>query len=97
MVAMTKTVHDLRNEIRTAVGRFERETSSGFTKETLAAICEAVGHDVDDAGRLPPKGEMRAGILAAIDEDEGEDDRVDRSLRKAELEAIAATLDPDRS
>jgi hypothetical protein len=87
---MAKTVQDLRNEIRVGVGRFERETSSGFTKETLAAVAGAVGHPVDDAGRLPPKGEMRASILAAVED--GDAERVDRSFRKAELAAIAAHL-----
>lgn len=84
---MAKTVDDLRNEIRVAVGRFERQVSADFTKEDLAAICEAVGERVGPKP-LPPKAEMRAAIRAGID---GIDDAADadRSFRKAELETIA--------
>ncbi|MXR50238.1 hypothetical protein GRX03_01255 [Halovenus sp. WSH3] len=87
---MANTVDDLRNEIRVAVGRFEREIAAAFTKEDLAAICEAVdcGIDLDP---LPPKGELRAGILSSVGVDA--DEPVDRSFRKAELEAIADELD----
>ena len=84
---MSPTVHDLRNEIRTSVGRFEREASAGFTKEDLAAICDAVGRGVGEKP-FPGKSEMRAAIREAVD---ALDDSVDadRSFRKAELEAIA--------
>ncbi|MHB9288830.1 hypothetical protein ACKVMT_17515 [Halobacteriales archaeon Cl-PHB] len=93
---MAPTVDDLRNEIRQSVGRFEREVSSGFTKESLAAIADAVGHDVDATGQLPPKPEMRAGILAAIGEVKTADaEAADRPFRKGELEAIAAALRAD--
>ena len=44
---MSPTVGELRNEIRTATGRFERPASTAFTKESLAAICEAVGYEID--------------------------------------------------
>lgn len=88
---VTPTVGERRNEIRTATGRFERPESTQFTKESLAAICEAVGHDID-TDRLPSKAEMRAGILRAIGEREVRSD-VDRPFRKAELDAIAAALD----
>lgn len=89
---MPPTVDERRNEIRVAVGRFEREVSSGFTKETLAAICDAVGYDIDTE-RLPTKPQMRAGILATIGELETDDpDRVRRPLRKGQLDAIAAAL-----
>jgi DNA-directed RNA polymerase specialized sigma subunit len=90
---MSPTVHELRNEIRQAVGRFERQTSTGFTKEDIAAMCEAFGHDVGE-GRLPPKSEMRAAILreSGIDDDADPDDH-ENAFRKAELEAIAAALD----
>lgn len=84
---MTPTVDDRRNEIRTAVGRFEREVSTAFTKETLAAVCGAVGEAVD-TDSLPPKPEMRARILDAIDAD-GDPDS---PFRKAQLDAIAAAL-----
>ncbi|UPV72923.1 hypothetical protein M0R89_10220 [Halorussus limi] len=89
---MSPTVDDLRNEIRTAVGRYERVESTGFTKEALAAICEAVGYDID-ANRLPSKSQMRAGILwriGELDDDDPED--APRSFRKADLEAIAEAL-----
>jgi len=90
--SMTKTVHELRNEIRQAVGRFERDISAAFTKETLAAICEAVDYDVD-TNRLPAKAQMRAGILWKVGRlDDDDPDEADRSFRKAELEAIAAAL-----
>lgn len=90
---MSPTVGERRNEIRTATGRFERPDSTPFTKESLAAICEAVGQDID-ANRLPPKSEMRAAILQAIGELETVDAaETDRPFRKAELDAIAAALE----
>lgn len=87
---MTPTVDDLRNEIRQAVGRYERVESTAFTKEALAAVCEAVGDDID-TDRLPAKSRMREGILreiGALDEETP----TDRAFRKAELEAIASAL-----
>lgn len=91
---MTRTVGELRNAIRVAVGRFEREGSPAFTKEDLAAICEAVGYEIDTAGRLPPKAEMRAGILERVDGlDDPTSDDPPSSLRKAELEAILAAVE----
>ena len=92
---MTKTVDDLRNEIRLAVDRFERPGSTAFTKESLAAICDAVGYGID-APPHPPKPEMRAKILHAIGERDTDDpSNADRPFRKAELEAIAAALQPE--
>ena len=89
---MAPTVHALRNEIRVSVGRFEREVSSGFTKETLAAICEALGEDVGD-GPYPSKEQMRASILSAVGELDSDDPAdAPSSLRKAHLEAIADAL-----
>jgi hypothetical protein len=87
---VTPTVDDRRNEIRSAVDRFEREVSTAFTKETLAAVCGAVGEDVDTE-RLPSKPEMRARILGAV-EGTDPDAATDRPFRKAELDAIAAAL-----
>ena len=88
---MSPTVGELRNEIRVAVDRFEREGSAGFTKEDLAAISEAVGHDVG-AKPFPPTAEMRAAIRERVDgldaDTEGE-----KALRKAELETLTASLD----
>ena len=89
---MSPTVDELRNEIREAVGRYERPVSTAFTKEALAAICEAVGYDID-TDRLPTKPQMRAGILFALGELETDDpDRAQRPFRKAQLELIAEAL-----
>jgi hypothetical protein len=89
---MVRTVDDLRNEIRRAVGRYERIESTAFTKEALAAICDAVNYDVD-TNRLPSKSRMRAGILWRIDVlDEDDPDSAERPFRKAELESVAAAL-----
>lgn len=89
---MSPTVDDLRNEIRVAVGRFERVDSVAFTKETLAALCDAVGYDVDHDS-LPPTPRMRAGILWRVGElDDDDPEQVGSSFRKGELEAIAVAL-----
>jgi len=86
---MAKTVDDLRNEIRVAVGRFEREVAADFTKEDLAAIADAAGEGVGPKP-LPPKAEMRVAIRRGI---EGLDDGdPDRAFRKADLEAIAVAV-----
>lgn len=86
------TVDDLRDEIRESVGRHARIESTAFTKEALAAVCEALGHDVGD-GRLPPKAEMRAAILHRLGRlDTPDPEAADRPFRKDELEAIAAAL-----
>lgn len=90
---MSPTVDELRNEIRVAVGRFEREISTAFTKEDLLTICEALGYESEGHGR-PPTAEMRAGILwKAGVLDEPDPDAVDGNFRKADLEAIAAALE----
>lgn len=89
---MAKTVDDLRNEIREAVGRYERVESTAFTKEALAALCETVGYDID-TDSLPSKSQMRAGILSTLGELETDDPELaDSPLRKAQLEAIASAL-----
>ncbi|MFT4885020.1 MAG: hypothetical protein ACI8U4_002539 [Natronomonas sp.] len=86
---MSPTVHELRNEIRSSVGRFEREVSAQFTKEELAAIAEGVGCDI--GGGRPPKGTMRADIRRQTGLDEGED--ADGSaFTKVELQMIADAL-----
>lgn len=90
-VRMAPTVDELRNEIRVAVGRYERVESTAFTKEALAAICAAVGEDVG-GGRLPPKSEMRAVIRERIDGLDDDPESAERPFRKADLEAIAAAL-----
>ena len=89
---MSPTVDELRNEIREAVGRYERPVSTAFPKEALAAICEAVGYDID-TDRLPSKPQMRAGILWKIGERDDDDPAdAEQPFRKGHLEAIAAAL-----
>ncbi|WP_227380915.1 hypothetical protein [Haladaptatus halobius] len=89
---MTQTVNELRNDIRQAVGRYERVESTAFTKEALAAICTAVNYDID-THNLPSKPQMRAGILWKIGElDDDNPEQTSNAFRKAELEAIAAAL-----
>ena len=84
---MTRTVDDLRNAIRARVGRHERVESTAFTKEALAAACTALDADVDTSP-TPPKSEMRAAILRAVDA-EGDPET---PLRKAQLLAVADAL-----
>ncbi|QKY19344.1 hypothetical protein B4589_002740 [Halolamina sp. CBA1230] len=88
---MSKTVDELRNEIRVDVGRHERLVSSGFTKEALAALCDSLDTDVETAN-IPGKDVMRRAISEeAADIDENRDQS--NGFRKGELEAIAAELD----
>ena len=90
---MSPTVGELRNEIRTATGRFERPASTAFTKESLAAICETVGYEIDTE-RLPSKAQMRAGILNEIGELDSDDpEQTQNAFRKGQLEAVAAALE----
>lgn len=89
---MPQTVDELRNEIRGAVGRYERVESTAFTKEALAALCATVSYDID-TNNLPAKPQMRAGILWKIGElDDDNPGQTARPFRKAELEAIAAAV-----
>lgn len=89
---MTRTVDELRNEIRQAVGRYEREESTAFTKEALAAICDAVDYEIP-TGNLPPKSQMRAGIRWQVGlRDDDDPDSAGGPFRKAELESIATAL-----
>lgn len=89
---MSRTVDELRNEIRLAVGRHERIESTAFTKEALAAICEAVDYRPESDGR-PSKSAMRAGILWTLDELDTDDPaEADRPFRKTELESILGAL-----
>jgi len=90
---MASTVAALRNQIRVAVGRYERQTSSAFTKEALAAICEHVDADIETEP-TPPKAEMRAAILVAIGEAPTFDPSAHESaFRKAQLQTIADALE----
>lgn len=89
---MAPTVDDIRDNIRQAVGRYERVESTAFTKEALAAICDAVDYEIDE-NRLPPKPQMRAGILHSIGElDTDDPQQAQRPFRKAQLEAISDAL-----
>ena len=89
---MSPTVHDLRNAIRGAAGRFEREVDAQFTKEELAAIADEVGYRVED-GPPPAKSRMRAGIRWRVGLSETEEAAGDGPFTKDELQAIAAHLD----
>lgn len=92
---VSRTVNELRNDIRLAVGRYERIESTSFTKEALAAICTTVNYDID-TNDLPSKPQMRAGILWKIGElDDDNPEQTEQPFRKAELEAIAAALQAD--
>lgn len=92
---MSPTVDELRNEIRVAVGRYERIESTSFTKESLAAICSALDYEIDH-DQFPATEQMRAGILWRVGVLEEDDPAaVSGSFRKAELEAIAAAVDAE--
>lgn len=93
---MGLTVKELRNEIRVAVGRFEREFNAQFTKEELAAIGEAVGYSIGE-GPLPGKEQMRSGIRWKIGVSASEADADGGAFRKAELEAIAEAVSADEA
>lgn len=88
---MSPTVHELRNEIRTRVGRFEREVDAQFTKEELAAVADGVGAEVGDEAK-PSKGTMRAAIRRRAGLAEG-DDAETGSFTKSDLVAIAEALE----
>ena len=85
---MSPTVHEVRNAIRAATGRFEREFEASFTKEELQAICEALEITVDEAGR-PSTTRMRRQIRAQVGIVESLETADDSTFRKAELQAIA--------
>jgi len=85
---MSPTVQELRNAIRVATGRFEREVTASFTKEELQEICEALGVDVGEAGR-PSTSQMRRLIRAHVGIAESLEAADDSTFRKADLQAIA--------
>jgi len=91
---MTPSVDDYRNEIRVAVGRHERLVSTGFTKEALAAVRDALGDPVGD-GSLPSKSAMRATIRDQVAGLDAAPEAAERPFGKAELEPIAAALSAD--
>ena len=88
---MTPTVHEVRNAIRLATGRFEREVEASFTKEELQAICEVLEVDVDGAGR-PSTTRMRRLIRAQVGIAESPEAADDSTFRKADLQAIAEAV-----
>ena len=85
---MSPTVHDVRNAIRVATGRFERGFEASFTKEELQAICEALEVGVEEAGR-PSTTRMRRLIRAQVGIAESLEAADDSTFRKADLQAIA--------
>jgi hypothetical protein len=85
---MSPTVHETRNAIRAATGRFEREFEASFTKEELQAIYEALESDVDETER-PSTTRMRRLIRAQVGIAESPEAADDSTFRKAELRAIA--------
>ena len=85
---MSPTVHELRNAIRAATGRFEREVEASFTKEELQAICGALEIAVDEPGRPSTTG-MRRRIRAKVGIAASPEAADDSTFRKADLQAIA--------
>jgi hypothetical protein len=85
---MSLTVHEIRNTIRAATGRFEREFEASFTKEELQAICEALGVEVSESGR-PSTTRMRRLVRAQVGIAESPEAADDSPFRKAELRAVA--------
>jgi hypothetical protein len=85
---MSLTVHEVRNAIRAATGRFEREFEASFTKEELQAICEALEVDVDESGR-PSTTQMRRLIRAQVGVAESPEAADDSTFRKADLQVIS--------
>lgn len=85
---MSPTVHEIRNAIRVATGRFEREVEASFTKEELQAICETLGVTIDEAER-PSTPRMRRLIRAQVEIAESPETADDATFRKADLQAIA--------
>ena len=85
---MNLTVHEVRNAIRAATGRFEREFEASFTKEELQAICEALEVDVDESGQ-PSATRMRQLIRAQVGVAESLEAADDSTFRKADLQAIS--------
>lgn len=88
---MSQTVHEIRNAIRAATGRFEREFAASFTKEELQAICETLDVAVDEAGR-PSTSEMRQQIRVRVGIADSPDTADDSTFRKADLQAIAEAV-----
>ncbi len=84
---VSPTVHELRNAIRAATGRFEREVDASFTKEELRAVCETLGVEVAGPER-PSTGEMRRLIRVRVGIAASPETADDGTFRKDELQAI---------
>jgi hypothetical protein len=90
---VSPTVHELRNDIRVAVGRHERVEKTGFTKESLQAIAVALGY-LSESSVRPSKAQMRAGVRWRIGERGDDDPEGGRTgFTKAELRAILAKVE----
>jgi hypothetical protein len=85
---VSPTVHEIRNTVRAATGRFEREVEASFTKEELRAICETLAVDVDETGR-PSTARMRRLIRARVGVAASPEAADDATFRKRDLQAIA--------
>jgi hypothetical protein len=85
---MSVTVHEVRNAIRAATSRFEREFEASFTKEELQAVCEALEVDIDESGR-PSTTRMRRLIRVQVGVAESLEAADDSTFRKADLQAIS--------
>ncbi|QSG05140.1 hypothetical protein [Halapricum desulfuricans] len=88
---MSPTVHEIRNAIRAATGRFERDVEASFTKEELEAICGVLDVEIDRAGR-PSTTRMRRLIRAQVGLAESPAAADDATFRKADLRAIAEAV-----
>ncbi|QSG07869.1 hypothetical protein [Halapricum desulfuricans] len=87
---MSPTVHEVRNAIRVATGRFEREVEASFTKEELQAICQAL--EIGTGTERPSTTRMRRLIRAQVGIAESPETADDSTFRKADLQAIAAAI-----
>ena len=89
--AMSPTVHELRNAIRAATDRFEREVEASFTKEELLAICAALEIDGEESAR-PSTARMRRLVRVHVGVAESLEAADGSTFRKADLQAIADAL-----
>jgi hypothetical protein len=89
---MSPTVHEIRNAIRVATDRFEREVAASFTKEELKAICEELGADINGATERPATTRMRRLIRVQVGVAELPEAADDSTFRKADLQAIAENI-----
>ncbi len=85
---MSPTVHEIRNAVRAATGRFEREVEASFTKEELRAICETLAVDVDETGGQST-ARMRRLVRAQVGVAASPEAADDAAFRKSDLRAIA--------